>query len=175
MSEQSPQPFNPDPHLAALLEINRSGRLTRSQKNILIIGAISSSAGIFCILVLMVNVVIALLAGVQVDSLFSLFFFLFFILSFGYLLLTLYFNAVVFVPDAFSKNTVKTARGPLEIRMAARERTEMPYSYIVADYSFAPYMPPADVPMEPGREYVVYYAAKSRIFLNIEPIDSDPT
>ena len=173
MSEQSPQPFHPDPHLAARLETNRAGRLTRSQKNAIVIAALGSSAGILCILVLVINVITAIAAGVRVDSIISLLFFVFFMLSFGYLLLTLYFNAVIFVPDALSRKAVKTVRGPLEIRMASRERPEMPYSYIVGDYSFAPYIPPPDVPLETGREYIVYYAAKSRMFLNIEPVDPE--
>ena len=174
MSEQSPQPFHPDPHLAAQLESNRAGSLTRGQKRMLVIAALGSSGGLLCILVLVANVIFAFSAGVQVDSIVSLLFFIFFVLSFGYLMLTLYFNARVFIPDAFGQEAVKTARGPLEIRMSSRERPEMPYSYIVGDYSFAPYIPPGDVPMEQGREYIVYYAAKSRIFLNIEPVDPEP-
>ena len=173
MSEQSPQPFHPDPHLAAQLESNRAGRLTRGQKNTLIIAALGSGGGMLCILVLVVNVLFAFSAGVQVDSIVSLLFFIFFVLSFGYLMLTMYFNARMFIPDALSRQTVKTARGPLEIRMSSRERPELPYTYIVGDYSFAPYIPPPNVPMEQGREYIVYYAAKSRIFLNIEPVDPE--
>jgi hypothetical protein len=175
------QPFSPDATFAAQLAANRAGKFTRAQRNTILIGAVGSSAGLLCILGLAVSVLQAWVSGISMGGLVNVvgvIFFIFFVLSFGYLGLTLYFNASWFVPDALSQEPVKQSRGKLQIRKASRERPELPFSYIVGDYSFAPYDVPMDVPMEAGREYVVYYAAHSRIFLNIEPADyadSQPT
>jgi hypothetical protein len=80
-------------------------------------------------------------------------------------------NVAMFVPEAFSKSPVRWSQGILEIKEASRERPEMPFVYILGDYSFAPFIPPNEVPMQVGRAYIVYYAARSRMFLSIAPID----
>lgn len=169
MSEKA---FTPDPHLAAQIATNRAGKLTRSQKATIGIAALVCVIGLVVIAALFINVLTAYFGGVPLGSVISLIFLIFFVLSFGYLGLTLFFNARGFLPDALSRHPVRQARGKLEIKLAARERPELPFSYIVGEYSFAPFVVPYDVPMEAGREYVVYYAAHSRIFLNIEPVNS---
>lgn len=168
----SSQPFNPDPTLAAQIATNRAGKLTRSQRSTILVVVIACSLGLLIVAALFVNVMLAFMSGVPLGNIVGVLFFLFFALSFGYLALTMYFNLRGFLPDALTKQPIKQARGKLEIRMAGRDCPELPYSYIVADYSFAPFVVPYDVPLEVGREYVVYYAAHSRIFLNIEPADS---
>jgi hypothetical protein len=173
MSEK-PRPFNPSPALAASIATNRAGRLTGGQKRALLLGAGVSVSGLGCIGFFLLNVGLALGAGLGVGNWVSGLFFIFFLLSFAYLGLTLYFNASWFVPDALSRHTVQTARGKLVMRPAERERFELPFSYLVGDYSFAPYVVPYEVPLEVGREYIVYYAAHSRMFLNIEPVDVQP-
>ena len=49
----------------------------------------------------------------------------------------------------------------------------MPFSYIVGDYSFSPFLVPSEIKMEKGRHYTVYYTAHSRIFLSIESSDGN--
>lgn len=164
------RPFQPPPRMAAQLTTNRNGRLTTNQRNLIWFAGLGSAAGFACMLVWVVSTGIAA-SGITPNGIVTIGFFIFFMLSFGYLLLTLYFNASWFVPDAFSKNTVQQSRGKLKIRMAARERQELPFSYIVGDYSFAPFVVPPEVPLDEGREYIVYYAAHSRIFLGIEPVN----
>jgi apolipoprotein N-acyltransferase len=166
-----PQAFRPDEAWQAELSTNRAGQLTRKQALAIRLAALGSSLGFGVALILCINVVIAFGAGLQYFAWTLIPLFAFFLLSFGYLLLTLYFNTRRFLPDLFSRNPVKQARGKLEIRKAARHRPVLPFSYIVGDYSFAPFEVPYEVPMEKGRAYVVYYAEHSRLFLNIEPAD----
>jgi hypothetical protein len=78
-------------------------------------------------------------------------------------------NLRVFVPDAFGKNQVSRVEGVLEMRLPARERWELPFSYIIDGYSFAPFEVPNDVELEVGQEYIVYYLTHTRRFLSIEP------
>ena len=48
----------------------------------------------------------------------------------------------------------------------------LPFSYIIGNYSFAPYIAPGDVPMRVGAPYVVYYAARSRLLLSLAALDA---
>lgn len=166
----SPQVFNPDAEWAQQLARNRAGHLTGGQRNVVLIGAVGSSLGVVVIVLIALSVGGAIFTSGRLNA-FTLLTFVLFLLSFGYLGLTAWFNARVFVPDLLSKQPVQQARGKLEIKMASRERQLLPFSYIVAGYSFAPFEVPYEVPMEKGRKYVVYYAQHSRIFLNIEPVD----
>ncbi|MFP4322971.1 MAG: hypothetical protein ACLFTK_11010 [Anaerolineales bacterium] len=169
------EPFHPSEDLAASLARNRAGRLTRGQRTAVTLAGVASSLAGLVVLLIMVSVFAAFFGGVRVTSdspiagLVSEIIGLFFLASFVYMLLTFYFNARWFLPDAFGRAPVATVRGPLQIRYAARQRPELPFSYIIGDYSFAPYVVPYDVPMQEGRTYVVYYARHSRMFLNIEP------
>ena len=164
-----PRPFKPQPALAAQLAVNRAGRLSRMQRNSMIIAALVSSGGLLCVATMVLQVVVAVAAGITLGGVGSLLFFVFFLLSFGFIGLTAYFNARWYIPDAW-RGGVETARGPLRIKLSDRERPEMPLSYIVDDYSFAPYVVPPEIPLDRGREYIVYYAARSRMFLGIEPV-----
>lgn len=166
-----PEPFNPSEELAHDLQTNRAGHLIRSQKASVIMAAMGSLFALLCIGLLMLNVALAAETGLSVGGPITLIFFAFFVVSFAYMGLTAFFNARWFIPDMLSKNPVMTARGPLRVKHAERDRPEMPFSYIVGDYSFAPFVVPMEVPLEQGREYIVYYAAHSRIFLNIEPVE----
>ena len=168
---ETPQAFMPDPALAAKLAMNRAGKLTKGQRTAVTIASAVSVGGLLFIALVVFTVVQAWQAGIRFGGVVSLLFFIFFMLSFGYIGLTLYFNARMFVPDMLSRQPVKQARGELEIRLASRNRPEMPFSYIIGDYSFAPFQPHYDVPMEKGREYIVYYAGSSRMFLSVEPVD----
>jgi len=165
------EPFEPDEALQAQLAQNRVGKLTPMQRRSVWIASGGSLLGLGCTATLVLNVITAAMAGVKVGGVVAGLFLLFFLLTFGYLALTLWVNLRMFAPDALAKHPVKTARGKLKIRMAERERPEMPFSYIVGDYSFAPYVVPYGVPLQTGRDYVVYYAAHSRLFLNLEPAD----
>ncbi len=173
MTQQTP--FTPTEPLAASLAENRAGRLTRNQRLAVTLAGLGAGGASLVVLAMIVSVLAAYLSGARVSSMspsagiVGTVFGLFFMASFGYLLLTFVFNARWFLPDAFGGSPVARARGPLQIRYAERNRPELPFSYIVGEYSFAPYVVPYDVPMEQGREYVVYYARHSRMFLNIEP------
>ncbi|HLA43731.1 MAG TPA: hypothetical protein VJZ27_09865 [Aggregatilineales bacterium] len=172
-ADQDYTPFEPSPSLAAQLSVNRAGKLTGRQKNSMRVAAFGSSCGLLVIAVLVINVLVALLSGISAGGVVGVIFFVFFVLSFAYLAGTLYFNARMFVPDVFGKKPVRQSHGRLKIRMAGRDRPELPFSYIIGDYSFAPYVVPIEVPMEKDREYIVYYAASSRMFLNIEPVNDN--
>jgi hypothetical protein len=52
------------------------------------------------------------------------------------------------------------------------KRPELPFSYIIADYSFAPYVAPPDVTLRVGAPYVAYYSARSRLLLSIAALDA---
>jgi hypothetical protein len=81
-------------------------------------------------------------------------------------------NIAAFLPEAFMRQPVKAARGSLTIHVSSRERPELPFSYIVGDYSFAPYIIPPDLEMRPGAPYVVYYSARSRLLLSLAALDA---
>lgn len=168
---QTPKVFNPDEAWAQQLALNRSGKLTPSQRTTLIIGAGGSLIGLACVSVLFINVAWTLLGNLRLYNIIIFVLLGLFFISFGYMWLTMYFNARWFVPDLFSKSPIQQAKGKLQVRMAARERVILPFSYIVEGYSFAPFEVPYGVPMEKGRKYVVYYLKNSRLFLNIEPQD----
>jgi hypothetical protein len=81
-------------------------------------------------------------------------------------------NAYTFLLEALMRHPVKYARGPLEIRVSTGNRPELPFSYIIGDYSFAPYVAPPDVPMRVGAPYLVYYSARSRLLLSLTALDA---
>lgn len=150
---------------------NRAGRLTAGQKAAVVMASLFSGGGLLCLLAMFITLMSGMMAGIGTGSIFGLIFLIIFVLTYLYLGLTLFANARVYIPDAFSKQPVKQERGRLTVRMAERERPSLPFSYIVGDYSFAPYMVPAEIEMIAGAEYIVYYAAHSRMFLGIEPVN----
>lgn len=163
------EPFTPSPELSRKLDANRQGKLTSQQRAFLSVGVLFTSGGLLCMSAMLVQLGGALLAGLAPQSIFTWIFFLITLLTFGYLAATLFVNARTFIPDLLSGQKVKQTRGKLTIQLPQRERWELPFSYIVGDYSFAPFEVPDDVPMEQGREYIVYYLARTRAFLSIEP------
>jgi hypothetical protein len=58
------------------------------------------------------------------------------------------------------------------VRATEGHRPELPFSYVVDDYSFGPFVVPPDVKMRPGAPYIVYYAARSRLLLSIAALDA---
>jgi hypothetical protein len=161
------------PEMAEKLAVNRTGRLTPGQRRLVLVGGLVALAFLLCPLAFLVQmIVLAVMEGVSLTSVGSLIF-----LAFGALFFIVFVglagtNVQLFLADAFGRHPVKAARGPLEIHMSERERPELPFSYIVADYSFAPYVQPPDLPMRPGAPYVVYYMAHSRLLLSLAALDA---
>jgi hypothetical protein len=163
-----------DPDMAAKLSINRTGRLTGPQRRTaLIIGGVALLM-LLCPLTLLIQLVALLLttSDVPVATIGGVVF-----LAIGALFLVIFIgliwvNVEIFLAEAFMRRPVKIARGSLEIRMPERERPELPFSYLVGDYSFAPYVAPPDVLMRVGAPYIVYYAARSRLLLSIAALDA---
>ncbi|RPJ01753.1 MAG: hypothetical protein EHM39_02865 [Chloroflexi bacterium] len=162
-----------DPEMAAKLSINRTGRLTGPQRRTaLIIGGIALLM-LLCPVTLLVqmagllltsDVPVATVAGVVFLLLGALFLIIFVGL--------IWVNVETFLAEAFMRQPVTVARGPLEIRVPERQRPELPFSYLVGDYSFAPYVAPPDVLMRVGAPYIIYYAARSRLLLSIAALDA---
>lgn len=153
------------------VEVNRNGRLTASQRSMVLVGVLFTMGGLTCMGLMLLQLVLAVMAGVMPQNLVMWLFFILTLAAFLYLGLTLYVNARTFILDLFSRTHVRSSRGPLKIQLPQRERWELPFSYIINDYSFAPFEVPDDVPMEKGREYIVYYLARTRKFLSIEPVE----
>lgn len=95
------------------------------------------------------------------------------LISFLFFAAVLFVNARMFLPEAFSSRPVKWEKAPLELKLTERERPEMPLSYIVGSYSFAPFVAPEEIPLERDREYIVYYTPRSRLLLSIAPTDQE--
>jgi hypothetical protein len=161
------------PEMAEKLAINRAGRLTPAQRRTVMIAGIVAVLALMCPLALLVQFGALVITGTMPAATIGGIFFtalgLFFVLLFGGLAWT---HASMFVHDAFGKQPVRWARGPLQIRVPERNRPELPFSYIIDDYSFAPYVPPPDTDLRRDVPYIVYYAAHSRIFLSIAALDA---
>ena len=161
------------PDMAEKLAVNRAGRLTSAQRRTVMIAGIVATLALMCPLVLLLQFAALAIGGrlpaASVGGLLFTLLGLFFVLLFGGLAWT---NVAMFLPDAFGKNPERSVRGPLRIRVPERQRPELPFSYIVGDYSFAPYVPPADTELHRDAPYIVYYAAHSRIFLSIAALDA---
>lgn len=167
-----PETFQLPPALAEQLAANREGRLAPTQRRVVGIGAVVALVILLCPLALLVQLGGLLLAGTlsvgaPVDVIVVVIGVLF-ILVFAALVGV---NVQMFVPDLLGHEAVRYAQGPLEIHVSAGNRPELPFSYIVGDYSFAPYVVPEGVPMQRGAPYLVYYAAHSRLLLSIVPLD----
>lgn len=170
-SNATPEPASPE--MAAKLAVNRLGRLAPSQRRTVIVAGVVASALLLCPLAMVIQLV-ALIATSDVPAvttagvIFTVVGVLFLLLFAG----LIFVNARMFIPDALGARPVHFARGPLEVRLTEKKRPELPFSYIVGDYSFAPYVAPPDVEMRPGAPYIVYYAAQSRVLLSIAALDA---
>ena len=159
--------------MADSLRHNSARKLTDRQRAPIIAAALISGIGFAIFSLFALISVWGFTQTLGVTGILGWVFMLFTVLSFSFLLIVLWTNAEMFVPEAFSKHPVRWQRGRLRIKMASRERPEMPFSYIVGDYSFAPFLPPQEVPIDKGREYLVYYTPRSRLLLSIVPTDID--
>jgi hypothetical protein len=173
MSTQA-SPIPPaDPEMAEKLSVNRTGRFTSAQRrNVLVIGAVALLL-MLCPITLLIQLFgIIFFSDVPVPLLTGVIFGVV-----GVLILVVFagligVNVQMFLVEAFLRQPVRYARGPLEIRMTEGTRPELPFSYIIADYSFAPYVAPPDVTLRVGAPYVAYYSARSRLLLSIAALDA---
>lgn len=156
--------------MADKIAMNRQGKMTKLQKSPIVVAAFISSIGFICPATMLASGIGLILRGPSVGVI-SYFFYAMMFLSFFFLAGVLWTNAGMFLPEALSKNPVRWERGPLEIKMASRNRPEMPFTFIIGSYSFAPFVAPSEVPMHTGRDYIVYYSARSRLLLSIAPTD----
>lgn len=163
--------YTPSPQMTDRLRANRQGKLTDAQRAPILAAALISSVGLFVFGLIALITIGGFIATLGVTGVLGWLFMTFTALSFFFLIVVLWTNAEMFVPEALSRNPIRWERGKLKIKLASRDRPEMPFSYIVGDYSFAPFLPPQDVPMEKGREYLVYYTVRSRLLLSIVPTD----
>lgn len=168
------RPYIPSAAMREKLNTNRQGKLTVAQRTPILTAALFSGIGLLCPLSFFASNIIGLITGATPAALVGVLGWLLLcgmVASLFFLAAVLWVNAAMFVPEAFSKLPVRWERGMLELRLASRERPEMPFSYIIGTYSFAPFVAPAEVPMQIGREYIVYYTARSRLLLSIAPTD----
>lgn len=171
--------YTPSASIEEKLQVNRAGRITRGQRTPIIIAALISTVGLICPATMLFSILASLTASPTLlrASTFGAAAWIFLgIISFISFLLfgaILYVNARMFLPEALNPRPVKWEKAPLKIKLAERERPEMPLSYIVGDYSFAPFVAPEEIPLERDREYVVYYTPRSRLLLSIAPTDQD--
>jgi hypothetical protein len=157
--------------MADKLRANRAGKLTDTQRAPVLAAALVSGLGFIIFALFALVSVWGFAQTISVTGVFGWVLMGFTVLSFSFLLIVLWTNAEMFVPEAFGRNPVRWTRGKLEVKMSSRERPEMPFTYLIGDYSFAPFLPPQEVPIEQGREYLVYYTARSRLLLSMVPTD----
>jgi hypothetical protein len=176
----------PDPHIeppegplpaseamAERLRVNRTGHLTPAQHRLVWIVGIGALVFMLCPLGLVLQMLVVILAGetptVTLGGL------VFTAVGAGFVVLILGLvgtNVVAFLGEALSPHPVRSAQGPLQIHVSSKKRPELPFSYIIGDYSFAPYLAPRDLPMRTDAPYVVYYGTKTRLLLSIAALDA---
>lgn len=173
VSSQS-EPIQPaDPAMAARLAVNRTGRLTAQQQRLLVGAGVFSLVLFLCPLALIIQAgAVLLIENPPGVTLFGVIFTVLGVLFLVFFSGLVGVNVVSFLPDAFSRQPVRYARGPLRIHPSSRERRELPFSFIVDDYSFAPFVPPPAIKLRTNAPYIVYYAARSRIFLSMAALDA---
>ncbi len=171
--DQPTVPPPADPEMAAKLAVNRTGRLTSGQRRLALLVGLGALIALLCPLSILLQVALVLLTGsVPIPTLSGVVF-----TGIGVLFVLMYVgligsNVVTFLPEAFMRRPVRFARGPLRVRVPERERPELPFSYLIGDYSFAPYVAPEGLPMRVGAPYIVYYAARSRLLLSLAALDA---
>ncbi len=163
--------YTPSPQMADKLAANRQGKLTKSQRTPVTIAALFTGCGLSGALIFTAFVVWGFVRTVAETGIFGWAMFCFTALSLLFLVAVLWVNARMFIPEALNETPVRWQRGKLEIQMASRERRELPFSYIIGTYSFAPFVAPFETPLDKGREYIVYYTNRSRLLLSIAPTD----
>jgi hypothetical protein len=161
------------PELAAKLAANRAGHLTSRQHRLALAVGVLAPACLLCPLALLIQVAVVLFLGdVPVPTVGGVIFTILgvlFVVMFAGLVGT---NAYTFLLEALMRQPVHYARGPLEIHVSTGNRPDLPFSYIIGDYSFAPYVAPPEVPMRVGAPYLVYYGARSRLLLSLTALDA---
>jgi hypothetical protein len=173
MPDQEPVIPPADPDMAEKLAVNRTGRLTAPQRRLVLVIGVVALAFLLCPVTLLIQMFAILLAGeVPVSALSRVIF-----VTLGALFMILFaglvgVNVKTFMVEAFMRHPVKVTRGPLEIRVTEGHRPELPFSYIIADYSFAPYVAPPEITLRTGAPYIVYYSAHSRLLLSIAALDA---
>ena len=171
--EPAPPPTPATPEMAARLAVNRRGKLTRAQKRRVLLIGVGALTLALCPAALLVQMLGALLlSGLPVPTLGSVILTLLSVFFVGLMVALFGDNALRFLGEALSRRPVRAARGPLEIHVSAGSRPELPFSYIVGNYSFAPYVAPPDLPMRVGAPYLVYYGARSRLLLSMTALDA---
>ncbi len=160
------------PEMAEKLAANRAGRLTAAQRRTALITGCVALALLLCPLAMLFQLGAVLLsegvsltAGGALAGLLVLVFFAVFAAI-------VYTSVSLFLPEAFAARPVRWARGPLRIHLSSGHRPELPFSYVIEDYSFAPYVAPPDVAMRVGAPYIVYYSARSRLLLSLAALDA---
>lgn len=161
------------PKMAAKLTVNRAGRFTPAQRRVSLIAGLVALVLFLCPAGMVIQVgLVLLLRDTPVPTLGGV---IFLLIGGGFMILfagLIGVNVMSFLPEAFMARPVKFARGPLKIHVSSRERPELPFSYIVDDYSFAPYVVPAEIEMRPGAPYIAYYSARSRLLLSLAALDA---
>ncbi|NDJ87084.1 MAG: hypothetical protein GYB66_14495 [Chloroflexi bacterium] len=163
--------YTPSPQMADKLATNRTGQLTKAQRLPITIAAIFTGSGFLGMLLITGGTILGLIETLEFTGVFGLITLFFSTAALLFILAVLWVNAQMFVPEALNQKPVRWSRGPLKTRKSARDRPELPFSYIIDDYSFAPFVGPPDVPLQKGRQYIVYYTARSRLLMSIAPID----
>jgi hypothetical protein len=159
--------------MAERLAVNRTGRLTAGQRRLALLVGGAAALFLLCPLALLLQLgAILWLGDAPVPTVTGVL-----LAALGVLFLLIFVgligvNAWTFLPEAFMRQPVRYARGPLEVRVTPGHRPELPFSYLIGDYSFAPYVAPDDVPMRVGAPYIVYYAARSRLLLSLAALDA---
>lgn len=172
----SHRPGRPAPasaEMAERLDINRSGQLTPQQRRTALIAGLVTLTLLLCPLSMLVQFVWVLLAGSAPAA--TIAGLVFTALGVGFLVMFLGLigsNVQRFLPEALGNQPVRYAQGPLIVLPAEGHRPELPFSYVVGDYSFAPYVAPADVEMRPGARYIIYYSRRSRLLLSMAALDA---
>ncbi len=161
------------PEMAARLAVNRTGRLTPSQRRLVLLAGLGALVIFLCPAAMLVQLgAVVVLGDAPVTTVGGIIFTaagLLFVLLFAGLFGV---NVQTFLPEALMRRPVRYVRGPLEIRVSEGNRPELPFSYIVDGYSFAPYVGPQDVPMRVGAPYIIYYSARSRLLLSLAALDA---
>ncbi len=163
--------YTPSPQMTDKLLTNRAGKLTQSQRAPIMIAAIVTGIGFVGLSLFGLLLVWGFIQSLEFTGILGVGMLCITSASFLFLIAVFGVNAQMFVPEALSQKPIRWERGPLSIKMAERERTDMPFSYVVGSYSFAPFVAPAEVPLHKNREYIVYYTARSRLLMSIAPID----
>ncbi len=171
--EPAPLPTPAPPEMAARLALNRLGKLTHAQKRRAVLVGVGALTLALCPAALLVQMLGALLlSDLPVPTVGGVLFTAVGVFFVGLMLALFGANAHTFLGEALSSRPVRYARGPLEIHVSEGNRPELPFSYIVGDYSFAPYVAPPDLPMRVGVPYLVYYGARSRLLLSMTALDA---